>query len=810
MTRRALLSLTALALLGATPPAAAQSFPARSGELGIIDVPDAEVLGVGGAIMGAELRFDHGPGLDQLGPLPVYAAAGLASRLDLGFSVREGGQPGDPIPARVFFGAAAKLQLLRPGGAVPGLALSLVGDRLNQRGLLSGRLALSLSPGPLRAAAFVGAEVEADGLAGAALTAGVAAAVRIAPRLELAAEALTGPRGASYGGAVRWLATPTIGLSLGANYLPDDDATRVALTVAFSPAPRTKVARPTALPAAAPAEPEEAPAALASLEDRPHFRLRVRTADPSTLGEPRHQQHAPYAPPAVATGAPPRLVAPPRAGAAGTGDVLEAQLREQERLAAAQLQRLRGTDDELGGRELAAQALARRLAERADQLAAREQQLDAREKRIQLRGAPTQQQRTLESQEAQLAATERQLAATERGYTPGLDAALGSERDAAGREQAERSERERLVALAGLEKVKAKQLDLRRQAVAATQRLLAAMEARLVAKGERLDAVERQLRTRGERLDATQRRLDTRAERLDLMEKRALDQQRGIEGDRPAPTPLPAQPKDKAVFVMVVKSPTAIMKEPVAREAPDSTRREAVHPGVAVEKAVAAATVVTFTTPNSRLSELDRESIDSIARLAAREGCELLIWARAKDPGLMSEAIRRSEEIKGYVINTASLSPRQVVTRITTRPGAQGVDVVVSALRESGKAGQPAPAPAPAPTGTAPTRPADRLAGGETTRRQIRDAVIAVQPSIERCVGEQMLRRGLSRAEGTLKLTVNPQGRVTGASTGAGQLAGPELEECLRAASSGWLFPPADAEYVVDVPITVVRGGAAR
>jgi len=338
---------------------------------------------------------------------------------------------------------------------------------------------------------------------------------------------------------------------------------------------------------------------------------------------------------------------------------------------------------------------------------------------------------------------------------------------------------------------------------------VAAMEARLLAKGERLDATERQLRTRGERLDGTQRRLDARAQRLDLMEKRALDQKQGIEGDRPAPVPVPVAPKDKAVFVMVVKSPTAIMKEPAAPGAEAGVRREAVHPGVAVEKAVAAATVVTFTSPTARLSELDRESIDSIARLAAREGCELLIWARAKDPANMNEAIRRSEEIKGYVINTASLSPRQVVTRITTRPGAQGVDVVVSALRESGKAGQPAPAPAPA--GDAPTRPpADKLVGGETTRRQIRDAVIAVQPSIERCVGDQMLRRGLARAEGTLKLTVNPKGRVTGIGTGTGQLAGPELEECLRAASAAWLFPPADTEYVVDVPITVVRGGAAR
>lgn len=808
MMRRALPTLAALAVLAATPPARAQLYPARQGELGILDVPDAEVLGSGNAAMGAELRFDHGPGLDQAGPLPVYAAAGLAPRLDLGFSIREGGQPGDPIPARVFFGAAAKLQLLQARGIAPALALSLVGDRINERAVLGARLALSLTIGRARLAAFVGGEAQPDGLREGGLTGGGAIALDVGNQLELAAEGLTGPRGASYGGAIRYRLSPTVGLSLGASYLPDDDATRVALGVAFSPAPKPKVVKPAEEAAPAVEAADQAPAAVAAWEERPRFRLRLHVADPATLGEPRHLQNAPYTPPAVAAGAPPRLAAPPRGGAP-TGDVLENALREQERQAEARLKGLRATDDDLNAREQTAQAEARRLAERADQLAAREQQLDAREKRIQLRGAPTQQQRALESQEAQHAAAERQLAASERGHAPAIDAAAGSEHDAGAREQAERSERERLAALAGMEKVRAKQLDLRRQAVAATQRLMAAMEARLTARAERLDAVEKQLHARGERLGVWQRRLDVRAERLDLMEKRALDQGRGVEGERPAAAPAPAQPKDKAVFVMVVKSPTAIMKEPVAKDA-GVARREAVHPGVAVEKAVAAATVVTFSSPSARLSELDRETIDGIARLAAREGCELLIWARAKDPANMTEAIRRSEEIKGYVINTASLSPKQVVTRITTRPGAQGVDVVVSALRESGKAGHPAPAPAPAPGGEAPARQADKLAGGETTRRQIRDAVIAVQPSIERCVGDQMLRRGLSRAEGTLKLTVNAQGRVTGTATGGGQLGGPELEECLRAASAAWLFPPADAEYVVDVPITVVRGGAAR
>jgi Mrp family chromosome partitioning ATPase len=258
-------------------------------------------------------------------------------------------------------------------------------------------------------------------------------------------------------------------------------------------------------------------------------------------------------------------------------------------------------------------------------------------------------------------------------------------------------------------------------------------------------------------------------------------------------------PKDKAVFVMVVKSPTAIVKERAgAPVAPGAAT--ALQPGTAVEKAVAAATVVTFATPAAQLSELDRETIDNIAKLAARDRCELLIWARAKDPGLMAEAQRRASEIKTRVLAAAPLAERQVVTRITTRPGAQGVDVVVSALSETAK---PAAAAAPAAK-------AGQLGEGEAAKRQVREAVQAAQPSIEACVGDLMEQKKLARAEGALKLTISAAGKVTKVLAGDGDLAGPGLAECLGAASGGWSFPPSDAEYVVDVPITVIRGGAAR
>jgi hypothetical protein len=150
------------------------------------------------------------------------------------------------------------------------------------------------------------------------------------------------------------------------------------------------------------------------------------------------------------------------------------------------------------------------------------------------------------------------------------------------------------------------------------------------------------------------------------------------------------------------------------------------------------------------------------------------------------------------VIASGPLPDRQVVTRITTRPGAQGVDVVVSALRETAR-------PAAAPVSGAAA-----LEAGEGGKRQIREAVQAAQPLIEGCIGEHIQSRKLQRAEGVLKITVSPQGRVAKIATTGGDLAGEELERCLTGASGSWAFPAADAGYTVDVPITVVGGGAAR
>ncbi len=791
------LPLLVIAGLVSAAPAAAQPFPTRSGEVGVLDVPDAEVLGVTGAALAAELRLDRVAGQPiEGGPLPLSAVGGLTNRIDVGLYMREWGQPDDPRPARVVFGGRAKLQLLMPEAALPGIAVSGGVDRVNGSPIVDARVIASTVPlAGVRLLGFVGGEAKHDALTTARPTYGAALTAAITSGLGAAAEALGGPRGLNLGLGLRWMVRPQLGVTLGANYFPRDDGLRVSVGFAWAVVPpRVRGERPLAPRVE---QPEEEAERKTARGDRPRFRLRIAKASLMLLGEPRRLQYGPFTASTAGPAKPVAAAAPAKGVAPSLEELADAQVREQEALAGARERRVRSTSDQLDAREKAALEAAKRLEDRERELAAREAQLDAREQRIAVRSAPTQQQRQLESLEAQLAAQERQLLAQERGLTPAIDAARGRERDSASREEAERQEAARLAASVSSATTRSQQIELRKQALAARNRQLASLEARLVAKGERIDALERQNRAKGERLDAWSRRLDTRSERLDLLEKRGAETRAGPQPKPVEPKPG-AAPKDKAVFVMVVKSPTAIVKERSAGAAAPQAST-ALHPGVAVEKAVAAATVVTFPTPASQLSELDRETVDNIAKLAAKERCELLIWARAKDPSLMAEAQRRADEIKTRAIATGRLDAKQVVTRITTRPGAQGVDVVVSALRETARP----VAAAPAAESSAPA-----LLAGESGKRQIREAVQAAQPSIEACVGKHIEQKKLQRAEGSLKLHVSPQGRVTKATTGGGELAGTELEECLGRASGTWSFPAADAEYVVDVPITIMRGGA--
>ncbi len=798
MSVRAIAAALALALLAL--PASAQTFPARSGETGILDVPDAETAGAHGGQLAAELRFDHRAGVhDEFGPLPLYAVTGLTDRLDLGLTLRESGQPDDPRPSRALFGAALKLQLLQGEGPFPSAALSAVFDRINGEGVYGARVSLSTNLSPLRLAAFAGGEAEVAGLRNAGPTAGLAASLGVARGVDLALEALTGPRGENVGAAVRWYDGKSFGLSVGGNYFPGDEGFRVAVTLAFaSPRPRRVVE---VKPAEEGAAPEEIAVGPRFLDDRPHFRLRVPLSGVQRLGAAA-SQHGPFVAPTAVAAAPVRPVEATGAKAAAPTleDLAEAQVRDQEALAAARGRRVGAAGEQLDARETAAKAEASRLDGRERELTAREQELEARERRSVVR-APSQPQRQLESLIAQIAAEERNLAAQEKSYVPALDGASARERAAATREQEEGAEATRLVSSIRSDMPRAAQVELRKQALAARNRQLAAMETRLLARGERIDATERQLRTRSGRVDAWARRLDARVERLTLIEKL-------LEPGRVTPVVAPpkpddkgaaAPPKDKPAFVMVVKAPTAVVQER-AEGAASGGVSGGTSSGVAVEKAVVAATVVMFPTPATQLSELDRETLDNIAKLAAKSQGELLIWARAKDPSLVAEAERRAAEIRARATTAGPLDASRITTRVTMRPGATGVDVVVSALRETAKPRTEAPE-----TGGAP-----RLEPGESGKRQLRDAVVAAQPSIEACVGEHLQRRRAQRGEGLLKVSVSPQGRVTKVVASGGDLSGDELDACLAAAAASWRFPGGETAYAVDVPITVMAGGNPR
>jgi hypothetical protein len=782
----------------------ASSFPTRQGESGLLDVPDAQLTERRTGTVGLELGFDHAPGRpDHFGPMPLSIGVGLG-RFEWAVSARESGFPGDTRPAPMLFGTAVKVGLFEATGRRPGVAFDAYLDRFNLNGAGGGRLILSTgAAGPLRLTGFAGYERQAHGASG--LTAGLAGSARHSSGLEVVLEALTTPRGELAAAAVRYDLNERLGVGLVTSYLPGDKEFRIALAFGFHalPSRRAPTGSPLPpLPSTEPRPPEPEPSL--ALEDRPHFRLKIRAADPARLGEPRHTQYAPYTPPPLA-GA---LAAPPRLTAPSAEDVLAAQLRDQELQLEARLKLLGATEEGLTRDEGNLETDGQRLDDRERALAAREAPLDVRERRLAARGAPTEPQRQLESQEAQLGASERQLAAQERSFTPTREAALGTEGDARNREQGERAVADRLLAQADAEKSRTRQGELRRQSLAARERMTGAMETRLKARGERVDAAGRQQRARTERVETWQRRLDVRAQRLDLLEQRAASPQAGagltgpglpLPGLPLAGLPLPGALASKAAFVMVVHTPTATMKRGGERSGPALPQSPPPTTGGLADRAVAAATMITFATPAATLSELDRETLEGIARLASKEGCEVMVWARAKDPSQMTEAIRRADQLKVLVVGLGGLQPGQVVTRSTVRPGALGVDVVVSALRAGGK---------PRADAVAEAAPAGQLTDGETARRQLRDAVVAVQPAIERCVTEQMTRRGLSRADGVLKLTVSPAGRVTGVGVGSGELGGGDLEACLKVSAGAWQFPSAEGEYQVDVPLTVVGAGA--
>ncbi len=782
--RRAIASAVATILVPAA--AWANPFPTRGGETGILDVPDAETLGLGAGLVAGEMRLDHrSGGPTDLGPLPLSLVFGLGSGLDLGFSLREWGRPGDPSPSPLLVSTALKLQVARPQGLVPGIAAEALLERFNWKPSGGFRLAASTAPvGRFRLAAFAGYELHGAGVPVASgFAGGLALELAHGNGFDTVVEGLAGPGGPELGAALRWAASPRAGAYAAATWIPDQSGWRLSVGFALrAPAPEPRRPAPPAPAPEAPKPPEAAkPAAPVFRDERPRFRLRIPVVRvPGDPGEPRHLQYAPFA--AEAPGGAARGARPPTPEEAREARIagLESQLDARER-------RLRSIEADLAARDrrLATQAAALDAAERG--LAARESRLQEVERALP-RGAPPA-ARVPEAREAKARALEADAGRRERELRGASAEAGRREAQARAREVPLRDAVARDQALLARQKAKARQLELRARIAESRDRHLGATEARLAAGRERLDLLEKSLAARAERVDARQERLAAWEERLGI-------------GRAGVPVPsVRRRAGAKPAMVLVVKPPTSIVKGKPAGPAAPGASRPALHPGVAVEKAVAAATVVYFPNPGQPMRELDREAVESIARLAAREGAEVLVWARAQNPGLMSEAARRAEELKILVAKAGPVPEERVVTRITTRPAAAGVDVVVSALREQGQAGGAAGAAEGPPV----------LLEGETGKRQLREALLQYRPELESCVEAEMRRQGLASAEAVLRIGVDRKGRVSQLSTASAQLAGADLEQCLRAAAQGWQLPAADADYVVEVPMTLVGPtGAAQ
>jgi len=793
---RGLLSIILALHAGAV--AAADPFATRQGESGILDVPDAETAPVAGGRFTAELRADKAPGLYQsVGPLPLSLVTGLSKRLEFGFSMREWGAPGDPRPSPTLFGAAAKLRLTEASGAMPGFAIDLLGDRVNMNGVYASRLIASTAlVGRLRFAAYAGAEGHGLRPPSVGPTAGLAATILHRSDLQTALEVAAGPRGALVGGAFRWMLRPNAGVSLGLTWLPAESGFRVSLGVGFGsisknrePPPEASSDRPssgTDKSAAA------KPGAPLFTDARPRFRMTIhRAASPTETG-PRHLQYAmasdahPVSPAAEPRKA--AAVLDPDAQRERELDALAEQLEGRER-------RLRSADGALANRQERLSADQDRLKKREQKLAAQGAALDARELEIRAPGKGTERELQLAEAEDQIRGSERELAARAREALDAVSDGARREKVAAAREDQLRPDASRPAEARTTSSKQAQQREARAQALGARDAYLAAVEARLALTRDRLEAFEREVRVESDRLDAVERRLSVKQDRLLALERRA----HGKLPDAPAVAEAPAAATQRATrtgpasVATIVKPPAALefLGAGPATSTPLPTRAES-----SGEKTVLAAAFVALPVAGQAVTLEDRESVANVAKLVAREGGEVVVWARAQSSALIEEASRRAEELKALAVTAGPLSATVVQTRVTIRPSTTGVDVVVSALRSERRAEPP------------PAGGVEKLQRGETGKRQIRDAVSQYRPEIGGCIEAEIARRGLQRADVLLKLRIDARGRIADLASAQGEVSGPELDACLRRGSVSWRLPATDGEYAVEVPVTAVISGA--
>jgi hypothetical protein len=298
----ALATLTALPARAETaaPPAQTETAtPTHLGETGYLDVPVAESQGRGGAAFSLDLRYSQASDVSRtVMPSPLVMSFGLG-RGEVGFSLRQGGLPGDSRPYATVPAGVGKFSVLEAKGKRPALAADLVLDHINRNPAIHLRaIATTLRAWRVRATAFAGGVIGIDRPSG--FTAGAALSVAGPRQTEFVVEGLRQPSGLVAGAAIRWLVRPQFLVGLGASYLPDDARTLVAgLTVAFlNPAP-VKPSRATEAEQAQ-EETKQKKGKRAFTSERPRFALELRERPlPGAEGGPA--PHYPGSAPAAET-----------------------------------------------------------------------------------------------------------------------------------------------------------------------------------------------------------------------------------------------------------------------------------------------------------------------------------------------------------------------------------------------------------------------------------------------------------------------------------------------------------------------------
>lgn len=297
----------------------ADGYTTKVGMVGILDIPTAETLGLGGGRLGLDLYGERTPEeVWRVAPLPLALVAGLPFNLDLGLAVRDSGLPGDPAPALPLLTATVKFGFLRARGWRPGLAVAATFDRLNWKVESSVRLVASTAQlGPVRVAAFAGGALTEADLASVGPIGGLAVLIRGPREVEFAAEGLRASTGWMVGAGVRWAPLKHLGFSAAVTWKPGDLAPRIALGVAlFAGEPALELPPDEAAAALATPEGQVTPSGPRAYPDpRPRFRLKIH---PSTRGDslPRHLQYAPEPEGGAATPTSPSTPATPATPAA--------------------------------------------------------------------------------------------------------------------------------------------------------------------------------------------------------------------------------------------------------------------------------------------------------------------------------------------------------------------------------------------------------------------------------------------------------------------------------------------------------------